>query len=233
MKVQGCIFDLDGTLLDTVESIARCANQALEAYGFSGHATEKYNYFAGDGQVELLRRALKASGDEQGTYLDRVIETYTKLFQEGCMYHVKPYDGIVDLLQNLQQKGMKLAVLSNKDDQNVKDMIARFFPKGMFQYVAGRRKGIPKKPDPSGVALILKEWKIQPEQCIYMGDTNTDMQTGRNAHAITIGVTWGFRLREELQQCHPYAIIDQPQELLRLIDSSCVREKEKRKGMGQ
>lgn len=231
MEVQGCIFDLDGTLLDTVESIATCANQALEQYGFSSHPIEKYNYFAGDGQVELLRRALQAAGDTKGRYLEQVIETYTELFREGCMYHVEPYEGITDLLLRLRQKKIKIAVLSNKDDKNVKDMIERFFPDGMFQYVAGRKNGIPKKPDPAGVKVIQKKLGLEEDKCVYIGDTNTDMLTGKNAKAITVGVTWGFRKREELQECHPYAIIDKPGDLLEIIDSLECLDKEKRKGI--
>lgn len=211
---KGCIFDLDGTILDTVYSIAHAVNATLKDLGLAEHEVEEYYHFAGDGQHELLKRALFASGDTTYQNLTKAEELYTDRFRTECTLGVKPFDGIVELLQGLKQLGYRLAVLSNKEDANVVHIIKTVFPKGCFDVVMGRRKEFPKKPDPAAVFHILEEENIAKESCLYVGDTDTDMKTGRNAGLYTIGVTWGFRDSLELEKGGADQIVSHPKEIL-------------------
>ena len=157
-----------------------------------------------------VKRALQYSGDEALVHYEEALSSYTKLFAEHCLYHVRPYDGIREMLEALKKQGIRIAVLSNKPHARTVENIETVFGKGYFDIVAGQKDEIPKKPDPAGVNLILEQFGCRPEECLYFGDTNTDMQTGLNAKAHTVGVTWGFRDREELEAFHPDFVIDDP-----------------------
>lgn len=211
------IFDLDGTLADSLESIAYCTNRAIGRYGFAPFETERFKYFVGDGAAELIRRALKAAGDEELACYDKVKAEYDVIFEADCMYKVVPYDGIVELLHTLREKGIKTAVLSNKPHERTQDVISKLFDDGMFNVVQGQMEGINRKPSPDGVHYIAKQLGITVEDIVYVGDTNTDMQTGKSAGAFTVGVLWGFRDRKELEENHADAIIAAPHELMNYI----------------
>ena len=129
------------------------------------------------------------------------------------MYQVKPYDGIRELLEALKSRGISIAVLSNKPHARTVENIETIFGKGYFDYVAGEQPGIPRKPDPAGVRRILDRFRVKPEECLYFGDTSTDMQTGLGAGLVTVGVTWGFRDRTELESFHPQYVISHPREV--------------------
>lgn len=208
------IFDLDGTLADSLESIAYCTNKAIGKYGFAPFEKERFKYFVGDGAAELIRRVLTASGDETLSYYDRVKAEYDVIFEEHCMYKVVPYDGIVELLHALREKGIKTSVLSNKPHARTLDVISTLFGDGVFDAVQGQMEGINRKPSPDGVYHIAKKLGISMEEIVYVGDTNTDMQTGKSAGAFTVGVLWGFRERKELEENHADAIIAAPHELM-------------------
>ncbi len=214
---KACIFDLDGTLLDTVESIAYSANRALKKCGFSEHPIEEYKMFAGDGQLELIRRCVKASGGNNATDVDNVMKEYIKLFKNDCLYHVKPYEGITELLRELKNHDIKVNVLSNKAHINVIYIIDEIFGKDSFDIVMGQQESIERKPSPEGALIIAERLNVKPEECIYIGDTNTDMKTGKSAGMYTIGVTWGFRDYEELREQQPDGIIDKPEEILSIL----------------
>lgn len=211
------IFDLDGTLSDSIASIKYCADRAFEPFGIGPFSVEDYKYFVGDGAANLIKRGLKAGGDTQLTHFEEAFSLYKKYFAVDCMYQVKPYDGIVELLGALKEKGVKLAVLSNKPHAETVNVIESLFGKNCFDVIFGQREGIPIKPDPAGVIEILKMLDLKPEDTIYLGDTATDMKTGKSAGAFTVGALWGFRKREELEENHGDAFIAHPLELLGLL----------------
>lgn len=208
------IFDLDGTLSDSLISIAYSANKALAAFGFAPFETERYKYFVGDGAAELVRRCLRNDGDEELNHFDEVYGKYCEIFEEYCMYQVKPYEGITGLLTELRAKGIFTAVLSNKPHERTLTVIHDLFGDGLFDVVQGQREDVPKKPAPDGAFKICEKLSVSPQECIYCGDTNTDMKTGKAAGMFTIGVLWGFREREELVENHADAIIEKPQEII-------------------
>lgn len=211
------ILDLDGTTLDTVESIATTANQALHAFGLKQHPLEAYKEYAGDGQEELIRRALYASGDRAMKHFPEVMERYIELFQTGCMYHVKAYDGIKEVLSELKKKKIKLCILSNKAHANTCSAVNAIFGEGFFDVVLGHKPEFRKKPDIDGLLMIMGELRVRPEECLYIGDTSTDMKTGTAAGIYTIGVTWGFRQERELTEFGADRIIHDPHDILGII----------------
>lgn len=215
--IRCCIFDLDGTLLNTLEALNYAVDRTMEHFGYGPVDTAHIKQFVGDGYQKLLERALLFNGDAALTHYEESQGVYMDIFSENSMYHVRPYDGIPELLAGLKERGIKTAVLSNKPNRQAVDNIETVFGKGYFDYVAGERPGIPRKPDPAGVHLILEEFGMKPEECLYFGDTNTDMKTGLSAGATTVGVTWGFRGREELESYHPQYVIDGPGEVFAKI----------------
>ncbi len=211
------IFDLDGTLTDSLESIKVSADKAIGEFGFGPYTKEQYKYFVGDGADTLIERCLEAGGDKGLAYFDRAFVEYQKIFQEYCMYRVVPYDGIRELLAELKERGIKIAVLSNKPHERTKDVIYTLFGEGYFDVVQGQIAGVEKKPSPAGVFCILEQLKLTADEILYLGDTGTDMQTGKSAGAVTIGALWGFREREELLENHADYVIEKPLELLQYV----------------
>ena len=161
MAADAVIFDLDGTILDTIESIAHTLNTVLKKNGFRTHSIEDYKVFAGDGQTELVKRALVASGDSELTHFDEILKQYIELFIEGCNYKVKPYDGIVELFEKLKKRNIKIAVFSNKAHTNVTSILDNIFGENFFDAVLGQREGFPKKPDGKGIDILLEEMTSQ------------------------------------------------------------------------
>lgn len=216
--VKACIFDLDGTIADTVESIARAVNRTLVSYGFSPHPVEAYNYYAGDGMNMCMKRALAAAGDTEGKYLEEAIVRVRKWFAEDPLYHAKPYDGMVEVLENLKKRGIAIAVFSNKPHLQAVEVVQTLFGKGFFTAVQGQTDTIPRKPAPDGALAIAKKLGVSPAECLYFGDTNTDMDTGHAAGMFTVGVTWGFRPREELIAHQAMALLDAPADILKIVE---------------
>ncbi|MFA9465492.1 MAG: HAD family hydrolase [Velocimicrobium sp.] len=211
------LFDLDGTLADTVESIAVAGNKALEMVGLRPQPVEKYNYFAGDGADTLIKRALKASGDEDCSLFEMAYSEYKKFFELDCTYHVTPFPGIKEMLGALKSRGIKIGVISNKPHLRSIDVVESLFGRDYFDIIVGHKEGFPKKPDPASTIAAAKELGFMPNQCIYVGDTNVDMKNGMAAKMSTIGVLWGFRKREELEAFSPQAIIEKPEEILNYL----------------
>lgn len=216
--MRGVIFDLDGTLSDSIISIAYCANRALKKYGLSPFVTDRYKYFVGDGAATLIHRCVENQETDRSDLYEQVKAEYDRLFAVDCMYQVKPYPGIVELLQELKKRQIPIAVLSNKPHPNTLKVIHDLFGDDMFTIVQGQIPQIEKKPSPDGVLYIAEKLGIPAEQFLYVGDTNTDMQTGKNAGAFTVGVLWGFRDRKELEDNDADAIIETPMELLQYLD---------------
>lgn len=211
------IFDLDGTLSDSINSIKYCADIALEKVGYGPFSVEEYKYFVGDGAANLIKRALLAGGDKELSCFEEAFEAYRKVFREHCMYQVKPYDGIRELLTALKERNMAIAVLSNKPHVETINVIETLFGKDCFDVIQGQKENVPIKPSPEGVFQILEELKLTAEDILYLGDTATDMKTGKSAGAFTVGALWGFRKREELEEAQADAIISHPLQLLEYI----------------
>ena len=215
-----CIFDLDGTIADTVESIAHVGNQTLRAFGLPEIPVKDYNFYAGDGADVQVKRMLAAVPGGDKVDYEEVRTQYRKWFAENPFYHVKPYDGILELLEGLKAQGIKIAVLSNKPHGAAVEVVHKIFGQDMFHKIQGQTSEIPRKPSPIGALAVVKEFGALPQECLYCGDTNTDMDTGKAAGMFTIGVTWGFRPRTELEEHHADKIVDQPSEILELA-SEC------------
>lgn len=211
--IKCCIFDLDGTLLNTLKALTYTTNLVLDHFGLGPVDEEHMKRFVGDGYKMQLERAFRYCKDENPEHWEESFPLYTELFAKHCLYQVKPYDGIVMLLKELKEREIRIAVLSNKPHLRTVENIESVFGKGYFDYIAGEQPGVPKKPDPAGVLRILEAFSAKPSECLYFGDTNTDMKTGLGAGLITVGVTWGFRGREELEAFHPQYIIDHPREV--------------------
>lgn len=211
------IFDLDGTLVDSVKSIAYCGNYSLKKAGFQEIDIEEYNVLTGEGVDVLIKRMLEVCGDEKHEKFDEVKAGYLEKFETGCLHEVKPYDKIKETLIELKNKGIKIAVFSNKLHYNTCKVVEHIFGKDYFDIVLGSKEGFPRKPDPSGALLIAKELAISTEECIYVGDTSTDMKTGTSANMFTVGVEWGFRDVKELEEYGAMKIISSPLQLLDLI----------------
>ena len=208
------IFDLDGTLADTIASITYCGNLALSRFGLSSFGEEDYKHFVGDGAAMLVRRALLAAGDERLEHFDEVYEAYLEIFAKDCMYQVKPYEGICALLEELKRLSVRIAVLSNKPDRDSLRVVEALFGKGYFDFVQGQRADIPRKPDPAGVYRIMEAFVLPAGDFLYVGDSGVDMKTGRAAGIFTVGVLGGFRDRKELVENGADAVISKPLELL-------------------
>ena len=217
---KACIFDLDGTIADTVESIAYVGNKTLEHFHLPPIPVKDYNFYAGNGADELVRKMLAAvPGGEEADY-EQVRSLYRKWFEENPFYHVKPFDGIIGLLEGLKQEGLKIAVLSNKPHVAAVEVVEKIFGKDMFHKVQGQTEKVPRKPSPIGALTIAEEFSAKPEECLYLGDTDTDMETGHRAGMFTIGVTWGFRPRSELEEHRADLIVDKPEEILEFVQKA-------------
>ncbi|WP_066645068.1 HAD family hydrolase [Christensenella timonensis] len=214
--IKAVIFDLDGTLLDTLASLVKTGNQMLSDLGLEEQASDQYRYFVGDGMITLVKRALIAAGDKQLAHFEEGARLFRAYFEKWCSFDVKPYDGIVDLLAGLRERHIKTAVLSNKPHAQTLEVIGGYFGDTMFDVVRGQMDSVPKKPDPAGADIIVREFGVAPEECLYVGDTDVDMKTGRAAGLYTVGVLWGFRTEGELRENGAMAIASQPAEILKL-----------------
>ena len=217
--MKACIFDLDGTLCNTLESMAISANQCIEPLGYKPLPVDNFRYYAGDGARTLVERALYDAGDTELVHAEEVFKAYSDIFHRDCTYKVTVYDGILDALKVLKAKGVKLAVLSNKPHMQTIKVVETLFGNDIFDWVQGQQDGIEKKPDPSGAFAIANAFGVLPEECMYVGDTNVDMMTGNRAGMFTVGVLWGFRNREELMENNAHALAEHPMDLIRLYKS--------------
>ena len=207
------IFDLDGTLIDTREDIANACNYALAACGFPTHELDEYNMLVGRGIDNLFRGALP-EGHKDEEMVAKMRSIFVPYYNEHKCDCTRPYDGIVEALENLSEKGIRFAVASNKYQEGTEQLVAKFFGKHDWVKVLGQRDGKPIKPDPLIVSEAMEGMSgITLDEVVYCGDSDVDMQTGLGAGVRTIGVTWGFRTREELEAYAPHALIDHPREI--------------------
>lgn len=207
------IFDLDGTLLDTLADLAGATNYALSQLGYPTHETDAYRTFVGNGINKLFERALP-QGEQTEVNVLKMRSLFVPYYDEHNADLSTPYTGIPSVLESLQNEGMKIAVASNKYQAATAKLIAQYFPNISFEAVFGQRTDVPTKPNPAVVEEIINLSGISKEDVVYIGDSSVDMQTGTNAGVATIGVSWGFRPRTELESFHPDFIADTREELL-------------------
>ncbi|MCC8089555.1 MAG: HAD family hydrolase [Rikenellaceae bacterium] len=212
------IFDLDGTLLNTIEDLAVSVNYSLEKCGFPPHPIDAYKKFVGNGINNLFLRALP-EGEKNDTNIERMREFFLPYYADNGTKYTHPYEGIPELLKAITEKGIKIAVASNKYQEATVKIIANYFPDTDFCAVFGQREGIPVKPDPAIVFDILQLTGISADHTIYIGDSGVDMQTAKNSSLQSIGVTWGFRDEEELRTNGAVHIVNNPEEIIRIIDN--------------
>lgn len=216
LRFQAVLFDLDGTLLDTLGDLADSMNTVLEEQRYPLHPVEAYRYFVGDGMRELARRVLPA--DQRSDALVAAnIERMTAEYAKRWKCKTRPYPGMEDALDALAAGGIRMAVLSNKPDAFTKMMIPALLPRWNFYPVIGARPGVPVKPDPQAALEIAGLLQLQPDQIMYVGDTSVDMKTANAAGMFAVGVAWGFRELDELNRNGAKAIARVPSDLLQLL----------------
>ena len=215
--MKACIFDLDGTLTNTLESMTYSVNLTLEEMGLSKITKDQCRLFVGNGSRVLIEKSLKAAGDTDASRIEEGMEIYGRIFDRNCTYHVTPYEGIPEMLKALKDKGIQLAVLSNKPDRQTVKVVKAIFGEELFDYAQGQKEGIRRKPEPDGVWYLMEQMHVSKEECLYIGDSEVDAATGRNAGLKTIGVLWGFRDRKTLETAGADDLIDRPDELLQFV----------------
>ena len=215
-RFDGALFDLDGTLADTLEDLADAMNRVLGGEGLPEHSYAEYQRMIGHGIHRLVSAALPEGRRDEPT-MDRCFAQMMADYGEHSLVKTHLYAGVPDLLRALRVVGLRLAVLSNKADEPAQRIVAALFESGAFDLVAGARPDLPLKPDPAGALLIAASLGLEPGRMLCIGDSPTDMRTALAAGMIPVGVSWGFRTRDELVTAGASALIDDPLELLELI----------------
>lgn len=210
------IFDLDGTLLNTLGDLWAATNHALEVRGLPPHSMEEIRQFIGNGIRLLICRAMPEGTPE--AEIDAALDDFKAYYAAHIHDRTVPYDGIPQLLTALRKRGVKVAVLSNKIDSASQQLIEYFFP-GKTDVVFGEHVGVPRKPDPTSCRMVMQQLGVQPEQVLYVGDSGTDMQTAKNAGLYAVGVTWGFRSKEVLLEYGADILVHRPEQILQILDS--------------
>lgn len=218
MQYYGIIFDLDGTLLNTLDDLAYTVNCVLHEFGFPQYDTDKYRQLVGNGLRSLFEKALPPDTSQQ--IITKSCERFTELYETTWCRQSAPYRNVNKMLELLKKRHVKLAVLSNKPDRFTQIYMNHFWCNDMFDFGFGQRDEVPKKPDPAGVYDLAERMKLSTSKIAYVGDSSVDMQTGKNSGVFTIGVSWGFRTVEELKAHGADVIIDDPMELLRYAGSN-------------
>lgn len=209
------IFDLDGTLLNTLYDLANACNYALNRFSFPTHEVEKYKTFIGNGIYKLVERAVPDNKKDKET-VEKVLEVFSEYYNEHMMDMTKPYNGIINLLDELRENNIKLGVVSNKKHEFTMEIVNKYFG-DRFDIVFGHRENYKEKPDPTSVLEIIEKFNVLKNECIYIGDSNVDIMTARNSGIESVGVSWGFRGREELASEGANYLADNTTELKDII----------------
>lgn len=215
--MKACILDLDGTLTNTLESMTYSVNLTLKEMGLSQITKDQCRMFVGNGARVLIEESLKVSGDPKASRIEEGMKIYGRIFDQNCTYHVTPYEGIPEMLKALKDRGIHLAVLSNKPDRQTVKVVKEIFGDNIFDYAQGQKDGIRRKPEPDGVWYLMEQMQVSKEECLYIGDSEVDAATGKNAGLKTIGVLWGFRDRKTLETAGADHLIERPEELLQFV----------------
>jgi phosphoglycolate phosphatase len=215
--IRAVLFDLDGTLLDTLEDLGNSTNSVLARQGFPVHALPAYKQFVGEGITVLVRKALPAEKSEDEGLVSRCVAELSAEYTAHCMDATDAYPGIQDLLATLQLRHVAMAVLSNKPDAMVQMLLKKYFPSISFTLAAGANEFFPRKPDPTAAIAFARKIDIPPEQWAFLGDSKIDMQTAKAADMFPVGALWGFRDAAELLANGAKKLIKQPGELLEIV----------------
>ena len=221
MKYKAAIFDLDGTLINSLEHLADSANAMLESYGFPTHPVEPYKYFVGNGSRKLIERCLPKEQASDPAFVDEALERYKAIYGQHTQDKTHVYDGILEMLNELKKRNIPMGICTNKHQSAAEDIVNAMFPADTFQSIMGDQKGLPRKPDPKKVLMIAEKFGVQPEEVAYFGDTSVDMDTAKNAGFLAIGVLWGFRPKEELVEHGAEVLLEQPDELFEKVTFCC------------
>jgi len=216
MTYKAIIFDLDGTLLNTLDDLGNAMNRVLSDMGFPTHAIDTYRSFIGDGVDNLIKRALPEKNRNEVT-VHTCIEAFLEDYHKNSNSYTRAYKGIPELLDALKERGLKTAVLSNKPHDTTNLCVAELLQRWLFDAVLGHRDGTPHKPDPSGALEISMRLNIPPGEFLFLGDSGVDMETAIAAGMFPVGVLWGFRSAEELEERGAQALISHPLEVLDLL----------------
>jgi phosphoglycolate phosphatase len=216
MKFTGVVFDLDGTLVDSIEDLGDSMNHVLRSHDLPVHDYESYKYFVGKGVRNLVISSLPEER-RKDNFVDLCLDQMVDHYEGNCLNKTKLYDGIEELLSVLKKDGFRMAVFSNKREALTTKVVDALFASEFFDLVVGARPELPKKPDPAGALLISNHLNLSPEKMVYLGDTNIDMKTANNAGMYAVGVSWGFRTREELEEAGAQVVIDHPDELTGIL----------------
>ena len=215
--MKACICDLDGTLTNTLDSMTYSVNLTLKEMGLSQITKDQCRMFVGNGARVLIEESLKVSGDPKASRIEEGMKIYGRIFDQNCTYHVTLYEGIPEMLKALKDRGIHLAVLSNKPDRQTVKVVKEIFGDNIFDYAQGQKDGIRRKPEPDGVWYLMEQMQVSKEECLYIGDLEVDAATGKNAGLKTIGVLWGFRDRKTLETAGADHLIERPEELLQFV----------------
>lgn len=212
--IRAVLFDLDGTLTNTLDDIADAMNRSLRLHGLPEWPVDAYRYLVGDGAKKLAERAVR----DRGELALSVQREYQAYYQAHTRVKTKPYDGVPEMLQALQAREIPLAVFSNKPDADTRNVVAHFFPEIKWAAVRGQVEGVPVKPDPAGALAVAEALGAAPDEVLYLGDTSTDMQCALNAGMHPVGVLWGFRTEAELCENGAECVISHPIDLLSVTE---------------
>jgi phosphoglycolate phosphatase len=214
--LKAIIFDLDGTLLNTLDDLADCMNRVLTRHSFLPYTVEQYKYFVGEGMYCLVKKAAQ-SFTEDIKKINSMYDEMKEEYKNNWNKKTKPYETIIKVLSQLNQAGVLLSVLSNKPDPFAKLTVSHFFPQITFFEVRGAIDNFPIKPDPTGSLAMIKKTKLPQEEFMMIGDSSVDMITAKNARIFPAGVLWGFREKKELEESGAKIIFKQPAEIITFL----------------
>ena len=220
-NIKNVFFDLDGTLAYTLDSMAAVGNQVVRKFGLNPMPVENYRYYCGNGADMLVKRLLIDAGDKELVHYEEARKLYRTEFDKDPFYKIQHYPGMPETLKTLKQNGVKLGVCSNKPHEAAVKVVKRMFGDQVFDMVMGQSDSIRKKPAPDGPLKIAEAFGVLPEECMYLGDSGTDMQTGKAAGMYTVGVLWGYREKEELLKNGADALVESPEDILDLYEEKC------------
>ena len=217
MNYKAAVFDLDGTLVNSLDDLADSANATLRAHSFPVHEVEVYRYFVGNGSRKLIERILPEEYAADMAFVEQFMSEYKDCYAQNLLQKTKPYDGIMEMLAELRRRGIPMAVCTNKHQSAAETIVEALFPHDTFWEIIGDQEGLPRKPDPQKVLRIMRDFGVTGEQTAYFGDTDVDMDTARNAGAFAVGVLWGFRAREELVAHGADILLTHPMDLFEKV----------------
>jgi len=215
MKYAAVIFDLDGTLINSLEDLADSSNKALTDYGFKAHPVEAYKKFIGNGLRQLVKNACPENTDE--SIINVIFENARNIYNDNYLNKTRLYDNVQKMLQSLKELGIRIAVCSNKPDDFTNEIVDQLIGKDYFGVVFGERAGVPRKPDPASLLEAAKCLNVKPEETIYLGDSGGDMISAERAGMLAAGALWGFRGKQELVESGATILLSEPMELLEYI----------------